>query len=458
MNELFELGTEVLKKAEELNVTEAEVFISSMKGLSLNIRRNEIKESQYSSDTGIGIRVSINKKLGFAYTNDLRKEKLFETLEKAISLAKANKIDENWSGLPSVESKKYPSLKGLYDKTLASSGPDVFLDLAKRLMSSAISYDKRVIFAFGGVDIGIEQRLILNTNGVNAKEEATYGVALAGVIARNDSQVTPLVFDYDVSRKLDLNPEQLGELVAERAIKSLNPKRISSGKYDIIFTQEALSQILRYTLVEAIKADNIQSNRSPLRGKLNQKMLNEAVSIIDDGLYPNALGTENFDDEGIPSQKTTIFKEGVFMSPIYNHYTAKKDNRESTGNAKRRGSSIGASISYSLTPTIHTKNLMIIPGKATPDELISEVKDGIIVWGVQGAHSSNPSTGEFSVAAVPAWKIEKGEIIYPVSGILISGNIYTLLSKELIIGNNLKNGLGFILPWILTRDVSVAGK
>ncbi|MGQ4832936.1 MAG: TldD/PmbA family protein [Candidatus Asgardarchaeia archaeon] len=460
MSELHELGEFILKKADELNISEVEVFISRIKNLSLDIRRNEIRENEVTSDVGVGIRVVVDRKLGFAYTNDLRKENLTIILEKAVSLARINKPDDNWHGFPSVEKSKYPNIPTsmLYDKKLDSLDSDILLDLTKRLLESAVNFDKRISFAFGSVGIGSEERLILNTNGIDVKEKDTYSVALAGVIARSGSVVTPIVFDYSVSRQLNLNPEEIGELVSERAVKSLNAKTIPSGNYDVIFTQDALHQIMRYTIVEAIKADNIHYSRSPLRGKLGQVVLNDELTMIDDGLYPQALGTERFDDEGYPSQKTTIFDKGTFVSPIYDHYTAKKDNRESTGNAKRKGSSIGASISYSLTPSIHTKNLVIRSGDASPDELISEVKDGILVWGVQGAHSSNPSTGEFSVAAVPAWKIENGEIVYPVRGILISGNIYSLLSKDLIVGNNVKIGFGYVFPWILTRNVSVAGK
>ncbi|MCD6514225.1 MAG: TldD/PmbA family protein [Candidatus Odinarchaeota archaeon] len=454
MEHIEELCRYAINSALQLGADEVEVYAQDEIEMSLSIKRNEIRETQFFSDRGLGIRVVVGKRLGFAYTNDLRREKIEETAKNAISLARARKPDNDWTGFP--VSKKYPNVEGLYDRRIESIDANDVIEVAMALLDSALDYDPRIVFAMGGVGVDRVKRFIFNTNGISAIDKGTFAFLYSGLIAREGENVSPLSIELDVSRSFKLNPTEVSQACAERAVKSLNAKKIKSGKYDVIFTQYAFSQILEYTLVEAIKADNVQNNRSPLIGKINQMILNERLTIIDDGTYAGGFSSGKFDDEGVPSQRTVIFEKGVLKSYLYDNYTAKKFNKESTGNGLRKGSSIGASIAYTLTPSIHKTNLIIAPGKASPDELISEIKEGIIVWNVQGAHSSNPSTGEFSVAAAPAWKIENGEIAYPVKGALVSDTIFSMLSRDLIIANNLKMDIGYILPWILARNVPVA--
>ena len=107
---------------------------------------------------------------------------------------------------------------------------------------------------------------------------------------------------------------------------------------------------------------------------------------------------------------------------MYDNYSAKKEGKESTGNASRAG--------YLSTPGIDTTNFHIIPGNKTSEEMLGEVDDGLIVYYLQGAHSSNPVSGEFSVVATPAWKIKDGEITHCSRGVMLAGNIFELLKKH----------------------------
>ena len=113
----------------------------------------------------------------------------------------------------------------------------------------------------------------------------------------------------------------------------------------------------------------------------------------------------------MPHQKTPVIEKGILRNFLYDNYSAKKEGKESTGNASRAG--------YLSTPSIDTTNFHIMPGNKTSDEMLSEVDDGLIVYYLQGAHSSNPVSGEFSVVATPAWKIKNGKITHCSRGVML---------------------------------------
>ena len=450
----IELGENALKKASEFGADEAEVFFQRDKTTELEIQRNDIQTLNYTSDFGMGIRVIIDKKLGFSYTNVLTEEKIESALKKAVSLAKNNIPDKDWLDLP--HAKSYPKIENLYDKRIEEIDSSEIVDIAQHMLNTVTDYDKRLIFAFGGIGAGVREKLVMNTHGVRGYGKGTFIYAMVGLIARDGEKVTPVVSDFDFSKAFKLNYEKICQNTSKFAITALDTEKATSGKYDVIFEQSALESILRFTLFPAIKGDNVVNNRSPLKDKIDQQIFSENLTIYDDGLYPDAIGTEPFDDEGTPSQKVPIIEKGVLKGFLYDNYTAKKVGNLSTGNGLRAGSSTGASISYTLLPSIQPKNIVIKPGKYSPGDLIKEVKNGILVYDVQGAHSSNPSTGEFSVATAPAWKIENGEVTKAIKGALLSGTIYDIFKEDVIVGKNVRKRFKLISPWILTRNVSLA--
>ena len=203
-------------------------------------------------------------------------------------------------------------------------------------------------------------------------------------------------------------------------------------------------------MINAVKADLVERNQSPFKDKLGAKVGSEAVSIDDDGLLENGLRTELFDAEGMPHQKTQVIERGVLKNFLYDNYTAKKQGRDSTGNASRAG--------YLSTPSIEATNFHILPGAKSPDSLVGEVDDGLMASYLQGAHSSNPVTGEFSVVATPAWKIHKGKIEHATRGVMLAGNIFELLKNVKVVASNERRIGQLVAPWLLVENVRVIGK
>jgi PmbA protein len=110
------------------------------------------------------------------------------------------------------------------------------------------------------------------------------------------------------------------------------------------------------------------------------------------------------------------------------------------------------------TPNLEATNFHFVPGNKSPETLISEVDDGLLVYYLQGAHSSNPASGEFSVVTTPAWKIEHGEIVYATKGAMLAGNIFQVLKNVATLANNERKIGQLVAPWVRVENVKVIGK
>jgi PmbA protein len=257
-------------------------------------------------------------------------------------------------------------------------------------------------------------------------------------------------FEFSAGRTVNVDPAWVGKEAARLAVAALETKRTKTETTKLILTQFALQGLLYYTLINAVKADNVQRNQSPFQDKIGEKVASENITIHDDGLLPGGLRTWSFDGEGTPQQKTTLVENGVLRNFLYDNYTAKKEGKESTGNASRAG--------YLSTPGVEATNFHIMPGNKTPEQLVNEVDNGLIIYYLQGAHSSNPISGDFSVVATPAWKISKGKITHATRGVMLAGNIFQVLKNVAETANNERQMGQLIAPWILVENVRVIGR
>jgi PmbA protein len=206
-------------------------------------------------------------------------------------------------------------------------------------------------------------------------------------------------------------------------------------------------------VINAVKADFVQRERSAFKDKIGEQVASELVTVHDDGLLDGGLLTSKFDGEGVPCQKTAVIEKGVLKNYLYDNYSANRAGVKSTGNATRSGRA-----GYSSTPVLEASNFAFKKGNQSAEELVAEVKEGLIVYGVQGAHSSNPESGEFSVVATPVWKIENGNVAYAVRDVMLAGVFFDVLKNVSGLGNNVRQLGQLVAPWIRVEDVRAVGR
>ena len=448
-DEMLTLAETSVATAQKKGAAEAETYVYEGQTTSIGIERGQITKSNRIIDRGLGIRVSVNKAIGFAYTNVLEKQTAVEdTILKALSAAKASKPDQDWHGLP--EKKPYASTENTFDQRISNLQPEDLVNLASTMLDAAVQTDKRVLAIEGGAGAGTLSTAIANSNGITAFDKGTMIECSLATVAKEGNKVTPVCFEFNAGRNYAVNPEWVGKEASRLALSALKTKQIETKNTKLILTQFALQELLYFTLINAIKADNVQRNQSPFKGKIGEKVASDNVTIHDDGLLAGGLRTSTFDGEGSPHQKTLIVEKGILHSFLYDNYAAKKEGVESTGNASRAG--------YLSTPNIEATNFHITSGNKTAEQLMAELDEGLIIYYLQGAHSSNPVSGEFSVVATPAWKVKKGEIAHCSRGVMLAGNIFEVLKNVSIVANNDRQMGQLVSPWILVENVRVIGK
>ena len=447
----MEICEKAVKLASGFGVDEVEVYFSGSMAVRVEVERNQIVKADRFCDEGFGVRVIYNRSIGFSYTSHTNLKSLEETVSRAVKVAKAGKPDKDRKGFPAPS--KLPEVKNTYDKRVAETSLEDAVEITSRMLNSALNFDKRVL-AFEGLTVAGESlKILVNSNGVSYTDKGTGIGCLLSTLAKDKGETTPTCFEFEHERTYKINPEKVGVEAAKQAILSLNAKTLETGFYEVIFSPHALESLLYYTLVNALKADNVQRGKSKLKGRLGEKIASENLTIVDDGLLDGGLNTWRFDDEGTVSKKTVLVEKGILKGFLYDKYTADKDFVESTGNAQRT-----TIPPYSSTPHIEPTNFTILPGKNTLEKMFEETVKGIYVLHLQGAHSSNPESGEFSVVATPAWMVEKGGLAYPLKGVMLTGVIYDVLENIVEVADNPRK-VGFLVaPPVKVAKVRVVGR
>jgi len=419
------------------NSDSAEVYVEREKNIDVDIQNNEIKFAKETFTYGISVRVIIEGKMGFSYTTNT--DKIEETVENAIFNAKSNVADENFNF---AQKSKYSSVRGIYDKKVESLQIEDFIEFAKTMINTV--EDAKCEPTSGGFSAGYGESLILNSNDVECMDKSSMFSGFIAVNAEENGEIST-AYEGKSSRNYDIDPVWIAENASNIAKNSLNGQPVETRDMDVLLDHRAASGLLG-TFVNAVNADNVQRGRSIFANEIGNEVVTPSLSIYDDGTYEEGLSSSISDGEGTASQKTPVIEDGILKNFLYDIYTARKGNAQSTGNGMRA--------SFADMPAVGLSNFIL-----EFNDLIdtSEIKDGIIVTDVLGAHTANPISGDFSVEANNAFKIENGEITTPVKKAMLSGNIFNLMKDASGTSGEIRQMGPFVIPRIIARSLRVVG-
>lgn len=451
---LSNLAEKIVSKAREKGLDDLEFYGRWSRSLEVKISRNRIKEISSNETVEYGVLGAIGKKLGSIGSQDLNMDP-GQLIDRLVSVIKASQEDPSWKGF----AKNYGrgvSGKGFDDK-IVNMGPDQVIDTLNNIIDTvrdtAIKHGaEEVLISEGGYEVVVGGVLIGNINGEEQYGEYTLNAAFYEVKSRKGGEESSYYgFTYD--RKYDLE-EALNDAkrAGEYSIKFIGAKPVEAGEYTVMLDPYMTGLFLQVALEPAFSALNIQENRSPLKNKIGSQILSENIDILDDPTIDWGLGTRPFDDEGIATTKKLLVEKGVLKTYLYNYYTAMRENRSSTGNGVRR------SVSSPTTPSSLNFVVSVRGSLMSEDELIREIKKGLIVHGMIGYWMSNPVNGSTQATVSHGLLVENGEIKRPVKGVVIGGNIYEWLGKNMVgVGREVRKVYNIYTPAILVEKVRVAG-
>jgi PmbA protein len=448
-HDLRDIATNVIERAMKLGATAAECVARDGSEFSTVVRLGEVETLKESGSKALGVRVFMGNRTANTSTSDLSPEGVESMIKGAIELAKVTGEDP-FSGIP--EKSQLGQISGdldlYYDDVYSLSTADR-IDYARRAEKAATSADPRIKNSEGGsFDAATGRKVFANSHGFVGEYKRSYCSVSAVPIAQDENGNMQRDYWFAVSRTLSKleSPEEVGRVAAERTLRRIGARKVKTQKVPIVFDRQTSRALLDH-IFEAVNGDAVYRHSSYLTGKLGEKVAGSNITVIDDGTMPGGFGTSPFDGEGVPTRRTTVLQDGVLKSYMLNTYTAKKLGLTTTGNASR---------GLAGTPGIGNGNFFLKPGSKTPEQIIGDIKEGLLVTEFLG-FGVNLVTGDFSRGASGMW-IHNGELTFPVEEITVAGNLKDMWNNVAEIGNDLEWRGAVACPTLRIEGMTIAGE
>lgn len=420
-NFLHSVLEEALKNGGEY----ADLFFEDTKINNISYLDKKVDDMSLGNNYGVGLRVIVDKKTIYLYSNDTTNDSLINLARSVSSIVK-NKKHIVKDFIKSKEKDNHPVHINPFDvnfddkiETLA------YLDKTARKVSDKI---KQVSARYMEKERNI---LVCTSNGILKEDSQTYirlvmmSMASDGTNTQTSSRTKGALDGFQVIR--DINLENMAIETANSAIKMLYSEYPKSGKYPVVIDNAFGGVIFHEACGHALEATSVADNASVFCNKLGKKIASDVVTAIDDGTIKNAWGSYNIDDEGNDAQRTILIENGILKSYLVDELGSIKMNQKVTGSARRE--------SYKYAPTSRMRNTFIDKGNSTFEELISGIEYGLYAKKMGGG-SVDPATTDYNFAVSEGYLIENGKITKPVRGAtLIGRGNETLMNIEAVSSN-----------------------
>ena len=443
-----------LTHSNNIGIDECEVVVVKKNITTVRITDSEIVEIKQNFDENYGIRLIHQKKIASIQTTN--KEKITDSIDEGLKIALKLKSREFWRGLP--DKKEITQLEGTFDQKLKDISGSKAADIAQNMINS--SENKKIDTITGSLNIVYEDFELGNSKGLNFNHKSTY---ISGIINAESEQSTLPVsgIGHACGRTLSkFSPEQIGTDAKKMCIESINPQKINSDKYSIIFDPYSVGELLSFVVASNFNFKTMSEKKSCFLNNFKNKISVDEFNLIDDPHTPEGIGTKAIDDEGVKTKKIKLIENGIFENVFSNSYDSYKEGgKESSGNAIRMGSPMGRSADP--IPISAPHNLTVAPGNTSQEDMIKDTKHGLLVGRLWYTYAVNPIKGDFSCTARSGIRIiENGKIKGPGKSVRIVHNLTTLLKNISSIGNDQRRviqwaSLPSITPSIKVENISV---
>jgi PmbA protein len=445
------LGREAALRALELargRGLPAEAYYSMSRELEIRCFEGKVEHFEQAESGGLGLRVVSGGRAGLAYTEFLSEESVAETLDAAAEAV------EHLSAQEGVELSDWPQpaeVGGLQAPEIEALSTERKIELALAAEEAARSAGSEIInVPWTGFAQTARETFLVNTEGLErSRQTGCAQMYVQALAARGQERKT--YFDFCLARREEqLDPAKLGRTAAETAISMLGAEQPASGKMKVLFSPRPFCGLLGIFSAQ-FSGRNAEEKRTPLAGRLGEKIGAAGLELIDDALSEGAPASRPFDDEGVPGRRLPLVEDGVFRAFMHTAQTARRAGVEPTGHGVRgfRGS-----------PSVAPSNLTIPAGKAPPEELRAGADVEIV--SVIGGAGANQVSGEFSLPML-GFLLKDGRRSTPIHNFTVAGSFEGVLAGVEGIGSDFEFGspgmsAAFGCGSVLVAGLSVAGR
>jgi PmbA protein len=439
---------DLLRRARTQGAIEADAFMVEEELQTVQVRLGTVESLKHARENRCSLRIFTDRGSASATTSDLSPAALARLVDESVRLAQVTRRDEH-SGLPAPDTlaREVPDLD-LWDAKGHALDVEDKIDRARRAEAAALGADPRVRNSEGAEFYDRQGRVAYASTAGFAGGFRVSSFALSVTPVASDEGDMERDYWYTAARHLsDLEqPEDVGREAARRAVRRLGGRKGATVEVPVVFDPETAASLVR-SIGVAASGPSLYRGTSFLIGQRGQAVASPRVTIVDDPLMAQGLGSRPFDGEGLPSRRTVLVDEGVLTSYLLDTYSARRLGLAATGHAAREGGG-GVTVGYT--------NLHLQPGPWAPEEILRSVDRGLYVTELIG-FGVNFATGDYSRGAVGFW-IEDGELTHPVEEITIAGNLRQMLRDIEMVGRDLSFRDQTAAPTVKVARLTVAGQ
>ena len=414
-------GCEIVGKAAiAAQVSMWEVFATQSYGYDIEIERGRVSLAAGGGDGGYGIRVIEDGRPGFAYAATAA-----DAGDAVAEAVRASTLVPAIEGFELPQDQGATEVAGMWDPEVDQSTPEELMEQADSLLQDVCEADSRAMISGGGVSVSCHAAALLSSQGISTSGMMSSHDAGIQVSIDEDDRITS-GWSSMCSRSLipDFSPiceESVDWAVQTRATISIDA---AAEEAPVLFTHRGIGSLFRTIVCPALRGEKLARKESLWTGKEGCRIIESHLSIVDDGTIEGASGSSKRDGEGLKTRATSLVEGGILKSGLWSTRDSAEqvskgnvEHAESTGNAGRGG--------HSSPPSTSVSNLVLTSSAANNSrhQLIDEMEEGYIVQSMMGAHTANPSSGDFSTTSSSILKIKDGTVVGSLKQAGLSGNL-----------------------------------
>ena len=424
---------EVLNEALSTGADFAEIYLEEDDQTSIQMDNGKVEACNDTLTRGAGIRLLKDLRSVYGYTNNITRAGLLKLAkdlsesfdgERALQVKSISKVRQGKKHQPRIKYSDFPR--------------EELISMLAKSSDACLAYDEKIVrceilFAYNYKTVEI-----FNSSGKQFNDVHSRGRYTVTATARDERGIETFHNRPGAQKgmeffleEVDMNEE--ARSAAQSALTLLGAKECPSGKMTVIIGNGFGGVIFHESCGHSLEASSVSKGLSVFSGKKGEKIASDIVSAVDDGTIEGAWGSGNIDDEGNPTARNLLIKNGVLTSYLVDNFNGRRMNEPGNGACRRE--------SYKFEPTSRMSNTFILNGKSTPEEIIANTEYGLYAKNMGGG-SVNPATGEFNFAVNEGYIVENGEIKYPVKGATLIGSGKEVLLNIDMVGNDLLRAQG----------------
>ncbi|MDY7578180.1 metalloprotease TldD [Herbaspirillum sp. RTI4] len=408
----------------------ADLYFQFTKSEGWSLEEGIVKTGSFAIDQGVGVRAVVGDKTAFSYSDEISELALLEAAAATRTIARQGSGKIKVAG-----AAKHSGGRSLYlpNDPLNSLDATAKVTLLERVERIARSKDPRVVQVMASLAGEYDVVLVARSDGVIAADIRPLVRVSVTVIAEQNGRREMgssggggrYSYDYFSDELL----EQYASEAVATALVNLDARPAPAGAMTVVLGSGWPGILLHEAIGHGLEGDFNRKGSSTFSGRIGERVAAKGVTVVDDGTLANRRGSLNIDDEGNPTQCTTLIEDGILKGYIQDTMNARLMKMPVTGNARRE--------SFAHLPMPRMTNTYMPSGDKDPQEIIASVKHGLYAVNFGGGQV-DITNGKFVFSASEAYMIENGKITYPVKGATLIGNGPDVLNRVSMIGNDMR--------------------